>query len=99
MSTEALAGSKLCRKCKKDITHTTRMKDAEGRYLCRACFNAEEQVKDASAGGVCSGCGESFSHARLTSMAGSNWCDGCLKTKFSVKKSFLGKVWSQITGG
>ena len=90
---------KLCCKCSKDVTHIGRMKDSDGRYWCIDCGAKDEEKKRVHAGAVCKGCGESFSKPQLTWIGGLPYCDPCVKRKFAVKKSFLGKVWAQLTGG
>lgn len=99
MSTEAPAGAKYCCKCSKDVTHAPRMKDTEGRYWCPECAKKDEAKKMEHAGAVCKGCGESFSKPQLTWIGGMPYCKPCMTSRFAVKKSFLGRVWSQIKGG
>lgn len=99
MSTQAPAETKYCCKCSKDVTHAQRMKDTDGKYWCPECAKKDEAKKQEHAGATCKGCHEAFSKPQLTWVGGVPYCKPCMTARFAVKKSFLGRVWSQIRGG
>src|SRR2546423_12410556 len=96
MSTET-ESIKFCCKCSKDVTHIGRMKDSDGRYWCIDCGAKDEDKKKVHAGGVCKGCGESFSKPQLTSIGGLPFFYPCLKKKISVQKTFFCQPLAGLT--
>ena len=61
------------------------MKDSGGKYWCVQCGEADRRHKASAAGGICAGCGESYSATHMTELGGMPYCDKCLKKKYSGK--------------
>ena len=86
MSVNATAGTvkkKICVKCGRDVTGAPRMKDHDGRYWCVPCGEADRRHQAHALGGICEGCGESFSKTLLLDIAGQSLCPTCRKKKFA----------------
>jgi formylmethanofuran dehydrogenase subunit E len=99
MAVETSSGAlKLCCKCGKDVTHVGRMKDSEGRYWCIDCGAKDEERRGEHSGGSCHSCGEPFGKPQLVKLHGKSYCHKCAQKAFGVKRSFLSKVWANMTG-
>ena len=75
-------GKKFCFKCSQEVTNGPRVKDEAGNYFCVPCGQAEEIQRVHVKGGICGGCGESFSKSQLLVIGGQQLCPRCRKTKF-----------------
>lgn len=82
MVAQTSISSKLCCKCGRDVTTAKRMKDREGKYWCLPCGQADQKLKSQAVGGMCAGCGESYSASQMTQLGGMPYCDKCLKKKY-----------------
>ncbi len=71
---------KICGVCGKDVSDAQRVKDAEGKYLCAACHQAQlavGQAPEMSQIYVCSVCQGVFSAADVYDDAGKVVCKSC----------------------
>jgi hypothetical protein len=59
------------------------MKDHHGRYWCIPCGETDRRHKAHAQGGICEGCGESFSASQLMEIAGRFLCGPCRKRTFA----------------
>lgn len=82
MSAPVSTMKKFCFKCGKEVSGGPRVKDEEGRYYCVPCAQELEMQRMHVQGGICEGCGESFSKSQLMLIAGKQLCPRCRKTKF-----------------
>jgi formylmethanofuran dehydrogenase subunit E len=103
MSAPIAAGGlkKVCKNCGVDVNGQTRVKDADGAYLCGKCAEATVQQQRHVAGGICEGCGESFSQSQLITIDGKAQCPRCRKRKYSNStglhtKNFLSSIKSMF---
>lgn len=94
MSTQQV--SKICHRCGRDVAGQPREKDAEGRYFCLPCGEAERTQQMYRESGICEGCGESPGQAALVLLAGQNLCPACRRRKF---KYGIDKSKSKSSGG
>ena len=83
MSESMAGGRKICCKCNIDVTGAPRMKDQQGRYWCMPCGEQDRRHQSHASGGICEGCGESFSSAQLMEISGQILCPACRKRKFT----------------
>jgi len=79
----AAVGKKICFKCGQDVSGAPRMKDDEGRYFCVPCGEQDRMQRLHVQGGICEGCGESFSKSQLMSIGGKHLCPRCRKMKYT----------------
>lgn len=87
---------KICHKCGKDVASQPREKDAERRYWCVPCAEADRLHRLYTESGICEGCGESPGQAALLLIAGQNLCAACRRRKF---KYGIDKSKREPTGG
>src|SRR5579871_4340643 len=83
MSAPVSTGAKkFCNKCGTEVTHAPRVKDEHGNYYCVPCGQAVELQQMHIKGGICEGCGESYSKSQLMMLGGKQLCQRCRKTKY-----------------
>ena len=92
MSANASAVLKVCCSCGKDVSHAQRMKDSHGKYWCVPCGDKDRKQHKYDVGGICNGCGESFTRAQLMDIAGQHLCPACRKRKFSHQQQGVGLI-------
>jgi chloramphenicol 3-O-phosphotransferase len=72
----ATTGSKLCVKCRKDVSHGSRMKDGNGAYWCVDCGSADSRTKH-STRMVCVDCRALVSPSHVLMVGVECLCEGC----------------------
>jgi formylmethanofuran dehydrogenase subunit E len=94
-------GKKFCFKCGVEVSGGPRVKDETGRYFCVPCGQAEETQRLHVKGGICEGCGESYSKSQLMIIGGQQLCPRCRKVKFmdtsgarEARRSFVNSIKS-----
>jgi len=70
------------------------MKDSAGKYWCVACGEGDQRRRASAAGGICAGCGESYSDNQMTQFGGMPYCNKCLKRRYSGKTSAAARTAS-----
>ncbi len=87
MSAEVAQVGKVCCKCGKNVAGKKRMKDHEGRYWCISCGEEDQKKKRLAAGGICSGCGDSFPESQLTEFGTLPYCKTCIKKNYAQPRN------------
>ena len=97
----AATGKKICTTCGQDVTGAPRMKDEHGQYYCVPCGEQNQLKQLHIQGGICEGCGESFSKSQFMVIGGKQLCPSCRKNKYrdttgarNARKHFMSSIMS-----
>jgi predicted nucleic acid-binding Zn ribbon protein len=92
----ATAVTKRCVKCGLDVSDEKRMKDANGKYWCIPCGQADSRVKHASdkPSVACADCHATYPPGQMETVGGEVVCKGCLVGRRKAEARAAGRDYT-----